>query len=158
MNKKQKNLKKIKREELQSIFDQLIMSNEQRDFFRTYQVSELFIENNIDKITHASWLEISDYQILSETFMSKHTDKLGWVWISQSQTLSETFMEKYSDFLHWDWASLKQKMSLSFLLKNIDKINLERIKSNNQIDHEELVDFQFEVFARLAQQRCALND
>ncbi len=150
VQKKRQKLKQVNINEAKKIFPKLKNANDKKSFFSQYKVSEQFIEKYADSLDRASWLEISDYQVLSETFIEKYKDKVSWLWISQSQELSETFMDKYQDFLRWDWISFNQKMSLSFIIKHLDKLNVSHLRQNEKLNQEELSEIQIDVLQKLA--------
>ena len=92
-------------------------------YISSYQVlSEQFIEKYSDKV---NWKQgISRYQRLSESFIEKYKDKVDWVYISIYQTLSEQFIERFSDMVDWDNIIYFQKLSYEFLEKNLYKYSL----------------------------------
>jgi hypothetical protein len=146
----EKKLLTIDEHKLQEKFNELFKRKESRkNFFKTHLVSEKFIEKNIQNIEFEDWLEISDYQQLSEAFIEKYKDKVGWVWISKSQHLGEIFMDKYADKLSWDWISFKQKMSFHFIVKHIDKINLKYAKQNPLVNKKQLEQKNIDVLEKL---------
>ena len=59
--------------------------------------SEKTLEKYIEYFNYEDWFYISIYQILSEKFIEKHSDKVHWTNISWYQKLSEEFIEKHSD-------------------------------------------------------------
>ena len=87
-----------------------------------YQIlTETFIEKYSDKI---QWYITSAYQILSEAFIDKHSDRVNWYNISYNQILSEPIIEKYKDKVVWHYIMLYQKLSYEFMEKHLYRYNL----------------------------------
>ncbi len=142
-----KNLKKADSDkDLQKKLDSSIRKS---DFFKEYEVNEDFIERNILSLDYACWLHISDFQLLSESFIDRHQDNISWDWVSQSQILSEDFIAKHKDNVHCGWISMKQKMSIEFILIHIHFIVLDNLRYNKQINQEELENRDFYTMVKL---------
>src|SRR5574344_2119519 len=92
-----------------------------------------------DNISKYNWCYISKYQILSESFIEKHKDKVDWGYISINQKLSEEFIEKYIDKIYWYRISQNQKLSEEFIEKHIDKVDWNNI-STYQILSEKFIE------------------
>ena len=98
--------------------------------------SEKELENNIHLFGFYDWRFISKYQILSEEFIKKHSNKVTWNDISACQTLSEDFIEKHSDKLNWYEISFYHKLSEEFIKKHIDKIDIYWLMENKNISEK----------------------
>jgi len=91
-------------------------------FHHFCKLSENFLDKYAAKFTDDCWYHISYYQMISEQFIEKYSDKLRWAGISLAQELSEQFMEKHSDKLTWDYISMSQKLSEDFIERHMDKL------------------------------------
>ena len=86
-----------------------------------YQIlSELFIEKHSEEV---NWSAISIYQKLSEGFIERHYKEVDWDYISKYQKLSESFIERYSKKVEWISISKYQILSEEFIEKHFDKVN-----------------------------------
>jgi hypothetical protein len=94
------------------------------------------LENHLDDFNYVHWYCISEYQVLSESFIEKFKEKLDWSWISKCQVLSESFIEKYKDKLDWYWISKCQKLSENLILNNLELIQIDFLKYNGHISKE----------------------
>jgi hypothetical protein len=111
------------------------MKKHNLDFiYKKYSEKEL--ENNIHLFGFYDWRYISKYQILSEEFIEKHSNKLNWDNISAYQVLSEDFIEKHLDKLNWYEISFYHKLSEEFIKKHIDKINIYWLMENKNISEK----------------------
>jgi hypothetical protein len=91
------------------------------------KLSEKFIEKYENKV---NWDNISEYQKLSEKFIEKYENKVDWGWISKYQKLSEKFIEKYENKVNWYHISQYQKLSEKFIEKYKKNIDIEIQKKN----------------------------
>lgn len=94
-------------------------------------LTEEFIEKHQENL---DWLKIVEYQRLSEKFIRKHLDKLDFKALAKYQILSQKFITEFSDVLPWYLISENQKLSKTFIKKNKDKIVLERLIKNFNIN------------------------
>ncbi|KKL60490.1 hypothetical protein LCGC14_2204800 [marine sediment metagenome] len=91
---------------------------------QSYQLSENFIEKNIDKLDLDY---ICIYQKLSEKFIEKHFDELDRLIINNicvDQRLSEEFIEKHINKLYLYDICERQNVSKKFAKKH--KLNMKR--------------------------------
>jgi len=86
-----------------------------------YQVlSESFIREFKDEV---NWYYISKYQVLSESFIREFKDEVNWNRISQYQLLSESFIREFKDKVQWDEISIYQVLSEPFIREFKDKVD-----------------------------------
>lgn len=97
------------------------------------KLSEDFIEKYI-VTTDRHWNEISQYQILSESFMDKYKDKLNWDSMIISQSMSEEFIISHIYYINWKLLSTYKRdyLSSDFLLKYKDKVNWDIISNKSK--------------------------
>ena len=104
-----------------------------------------FIEKEAD--IYLLWCLISVYQILSKSFLEKHSNKLIWDLISEYQNLSEDFIERHANKVDWVGISSRQKLSEPFIEKNCDKVDWYMISKHQKLSesfierHSEEVDW-----------------
>ena len=96
---------------------------------------EKFFDENKDNF-EVYWSYISEFQILSEEFIEKHSDKVNWEYISKYQKLSEEFIEKYYDKVDWYNISKYQILSEEFIEKHCDKVNWYLISTYQTLSEE----------------------
>ena len=96
---------------------------------------EKFFDENKDNF-EVYWSYISEFQILSEEFIEKHSDKVNWEYISKYQKLSEEFIEKYYDKVDWYNISKYQILSEEFIEKHCDKVNWYLISKYQTLSEE----------------------
>ena len=96
-------------------------------------LSENFINKFKDKL---DWRYLSSHQILSEKIIEENMCKYGisFLQISQHQVLSQKFIDKYLDELDFDFLVEFQDLSLEFLIKHREKIKINILKKNIQIN------------------------
>jgi len=112
-------------------------------YISNYQIlSESFIERFQDKV---DWEYISGYQQLSESFIERFQDKVDWGYISRHQKLSEPFIERFQDKVDWGYTSEYQELSESFIEGFQDKVNWEYISINQKLSESFIERFQDKV-------------
>ena len=93
-----------------------------------------FVENELD--IEDLWYFISRHQILSESFINKHSNKVNWFFISLCQELSESFIERYIDKVNWNMISCEQKLSEEFIERHYDKVSWLCISKHQKLSEE----------------------
>lgn len=90
-------------------------------------LAESFMREHADKIIFKL---ISMYQKLSEAFMNDFAYNLNWNWLCQCQKLSKRLMIKFRSLLNWYWVSLCQEIDLEFVKLNFKSINVTALLKN----------------------------
>lgn len=99
-------------------------------------LSRSFIKKYIDKF---KIIDLCINQNLSETLMKENLHQLDeqiWSLISEFQILSESFIEEFQKNLDWYRISRYQKLSLDFLVKFKNEIIYDNIRYNKKISKE----------------------
>ena len=73
---------------------------------------------------------ISQYQELSESFISKHERSLNWNLINRYQSITLDFIEKYPKLIRWDELSYNKNLTNDIVSKYRNKL-----KSTEEIEH-----------------------
>ena len=76
------------------------------DFWQYFTIGEIlkhytFNETFLETIVTDNASVISKYQVLSEKFMSTHSDKLDWDALSRYQEMSEDFILEHKNHVCW---------------------------------------------------------
>ena len=87
----------------------------------TEKVLRNYIKNN--QLSNHDWVNISEYQKLSEKFIREFQDKVDWSYISEYQVLSENFIREFNGKVYWSYISDKQILSESFIKEFKYKLN-----------------------------------
>jgi uncharacterized C2H2 Zn-finger protein len=74
-------------------------------------IPEAELESYIDYFNKGHWYYISRWQILSEEFIEKHSDKVDWYQIYRYQKLSEKFIRKHINKAHIGWLMYNENIS-----------------------------------------------
>jgi hypothetical protein len=88
------------------------------------------LDKTEDKV---NWNRISEYQKLSEGFITEHADQVNWSFISENQKLSEGFIREHSDKVDWGCISKYQKLSEGFISEHADKVDWDYISENQKL-------------------------
>ena len=73
---------------------------------------------------------ISQYQELSESFISKHERSLNWNLINRYQSITLDFIEKYPKLIRWDELSYNKNLTNDIVSKYRNKL-----KSTEEVEH-----------------------
>lgn len=60
-----------------------------------------------------NWIDISEFQKLSEDFIREFQNKISWYDISYFQKMSEDFIREFQDKVDWFSISLNEKLQVS---------------------------------------------
>jgi hypothetical protein len=113
------------------------------NYISEYQkLSEVFITKFKDKV---NWTNISSCQKLSEVFITKFKDKVNWDNISRYQKLSEVFITEFKDKANWNYISECQKLSEDFITEFKDKVNWNWISCSQKLSEEFITEFKDKV-------------
>ncbi len=86
----------------------------QHDIAYFQRVSESFLRKYIKKFNQIGWINLSEKQQLSESFIEDYQDKVTWWMISMYQTLSENFIRKFQNRVDWEKIFVFQELSPAF--------------------------------------------
>lgn len=73
---------------------------------------------------------VSQYQELSESFISKHERSLNWNLINRYQSISLDFIEKHPKLIRWDELSYNKNLTNDIIYKYRNKL-----KSTEEVEH-----------------------
>ena len=93
-------------------------------------------------IDYSDWEHISQYQVLSESFIREFKNKVDWILISIYQTLSEEFIKEFKDEVDWDYIYRFQKLSEPFIREFKDKVSCTYISIYQNISEDFIKEFQ----------------
>jgi hypothetical protein len=86
--------------------------------------SEEELEDNVNLFDIDDWQYVSGFQVLSENFIEKYSDKVDWINVSYSQKLSQNFIRKHINKICINWLILNRNISKELRCKIINEINL----------------------------------
>jgi len=111
---------------------------------QTYQLSEDFIEKNIEWV---DWDSVSCFQKLSEDFIRDYKDLVNWDYISVSQSISEDFAREFKDRVNFkklsenDYRIESSTLSVEFIREFRDRLSWPHVIYNLYKNNEITVDF-----------------
>jgi hypothetical protein len=112
-----------------------------------------YFEEKVKKLDWKYWHDISEHQVLSETFIEKYHKKFPWKIIFENQVLSEEFIEKilkmckcHIKWVEWSEISEHQVLSEEFIEKFQDKVFWGLISEHQVLSEEFIEKFQYKVF------------
>jgi hypothetical protein len=80
-------------------------------------INNKYSEEEIRKVANQlfknDWINIFEYQTLSEDFIRQFQDKVDWTGISWKQILSEDFIREFQDKLNWQNIRFNKKLQVS---------------------------------------------
>lgn len=95
------------------------------DIFEYQKLSENFIRKYAELYDNDIWSVISRCQTLSEDFIIEFKDKVNWYDISGDQKFSEEFALKFHNKLYWAPIIRRKLFSIDFYIQNIDFLTTE---------------------------------
>ena len=66
---------------------------------------------------------VSEYQILSESFIREFQDRVDWMSVSFHPSLSEDFIRSFQDRVYWTSVSFHQSLSEDFIREFQDRVD-----------------------------------
>ena len=91
--------------------------------FRTKNLPETLLRENLDNFDSQMWKIVSVHQTLSRDFIREFKDKVFWEGISKDQILSEDFIREFKDFVDWKYISKCQTLSETFIEEFKDRVD-----------------------------------
>lgn len=79
---------------------------------------------------------------MTEDFIEEYMHKVDMPIVCYYQTLSEDFMRKHADAMYWSFVSWCQNFSKDFFLEFGDRMNIEYLFQNTQLDFLDDEDMQ----------------
>ena len=114
--------------------------------FKNYEVSEEFIIKHLPHLNNSTWDIISQYQRLSETFITTYQNEVNWPYISKYQVLSEKFITQHCNRVSWFLICIYQQLSEEYILTNLDKVDLHTIQLRY---HETYIRYHLDIYHTL---------
>lgn len=103
---------------------------------------------------YIDWYYIATKKKLTKKFIKTFQDELNFTAIAKHQKLSENMIEEFLNKWDWNMISEYQPLSLDFILKHCKLINLEKLKLNNDVNQEELINKGIYEFLKLTEEKA----